>query len=267
MASFSERNGYVVAPQNMSPGTVTPSLRNKLWNVIDRCIKWDDIDKISFVLWHQLYKEPLDTRGEYESGYGTNWKPTWQNVRERVMTGPWYTIYDHLELLIKNGFLAEGPVNYEFEMEKAAYRYIKDHIVQVTDESELREIEEAANATDAFAISGKHIRDSLALLADRQHPDYRNSIKESISAVESVAQVVVGSSSDSLGKALGKMRKNNMTEGALLEGFSKIYGWTSDKEGIRHALMDMPKLGHDEAKFFLVACSAFANYLKSMNER
>jgi hypothetical protein len=48
---------------------------------------------------------------------------------------------------------------------------------------------------------------------------------------------------------------------ALAEGLSKLYGWTSDAEGIRHALMDEPSLSFAEAKYMLVSCSAFVNYL------
>ena len=49
----------------------------------------------------------------------------------------------------------------------------------------------------------------------------------------------------------------------LQQGFQKIYSWSSDKEGIRHALMNDPNLSFDDAKFMLVSCSAFVNYLVS----
>lgn len=41
----------------------------------------------------------------------------------------------------------------------------------------------------------------------------------------------------------------------------KRYGWTSDTPGIRHALMTEPDLHVEDAKFMLVACSAFINYV------
>jgi hypothetical protein len=40
-----------------------------------------------------------------------------------------------------------------------------------------------------------------------------------------------------------------------------MYGYTSDADGIRHALLDQPSLSFEDAKFMLVSCSAFANYL------
>jgi hypothetical protein len=50
---------------------------------------------------------------------------------------------------------------------------------------------------------------------------------------------------------------------ALKEAFDKLYGWTSDAEGIRHGLglMEEPNLEFEDAKFMLVACSAFINFL------
>ena len=40
-----------------------------------------------------------------------------------------------------------------------------------------------------------------------------------------------------------------------------MYGFTSDAEGIRHALLDKPKLGFSDAKFFLVLAAGFVNYI------
>jgi len=48
---------------------------------------------------------------------------------------------------------------------------------------------------------------------------------------------------------------------ALIKGFSSLYGYTSEADGIRHALLEEPHVGFDEAKYMLVSCSAFVNYL------
>lgn len=47
----------------------------------------------------------------------------------------------------------------------------------------------------------------------------------------------------------------------LQSGFLKLYGYTSDEGGIRHAILEEKSIGFDEAKFMLVACSAFVNFL------
>ncbi|WGS63939.1 hypothetical protein [Marinitoga aeolica] len=43
----------------------------------------------------------------------------------------------------------------------------------------------------------------------------------------------------------------------------KLYGYTSDEKGIRHALLEgeSTNISFDEAKFMLVSCSAYVNYL------
>jgi hypothetical protein len=48
---------------------------------------------------------------------------------------------------------------------------------------------------------------------------------------------------------------------ALEQGFKKIYGYTSDDSGIRHALLEKPTVDFEEAKYMLVSCTAFINYL------
>ena len=38
---------------------------------------------------------------------------------------------------------------------------------------------------------------------------------------------------------------------------------STSSEGMRHALLDEPNLDFEDAKFMLVSCSAFVNYLRS----
>jgi len=48
---------------------------------------------------------------------------------------------------------------------------------------------------------------------------------------------------------------------ALKGAFDKLYGYTSDADGIRHALLEEDKVTFEQAKFMLVVCSAFTNYV------
>jgi hypothetical protein len=107
--------------------------------------------------------------------------------------------------------------------------------------------------------SGEHLG-SISLAADRKSPDYRNSIKESISAVEAICSLVVaGSSSATLGQALKELEKKKSVDmdPALKGTFEKLYGYTSDAEGILHAFLKESNLDFEDAKFMLVSCSAF----------
>jgi len=108
-----------------------------------------------------------------------------------------------------------------------------------------------------------HLKRALDLLADRKSPDYRNSIKESISAVEAICNLIAGKKKATLGQALKKIEDKVGLHPALKSAFSSLHGYTSNAEGIRHALLDEPNLSFEDAKFMLVSCSAFVNYLIS----
>ena len=54
---------------------------------------------------------------------------------------------------------------------------------------------------------------------------------------------------------------------ALKSAFWSLYGYTSDESGIRHNTGIDEKTTFEEAKFMLVACSAFLNYLMQIYEK
>jgi hypothetical protein len=102
---------------------------------------------------------------------------------------------------------------------------------------------------------------ALTHLSNRQSPDYRNSIKESISAVESLCCIIAKDDKATLSGALKAIGKTTELHPALKEAFQKLYGYTSDADGIRHKMMEEPNLDFEDAKFMRVSCSGFVNYL------
>lgn len=153
-------------------------------------------------------------------------------------------------------------LNQTFEKEFVGYRFVNGRIVQITSEEEINQIEEAIAVKDNKV--NDHLEKALLLLSDRENPDYENSIKESISAVEAMCNEIVGKKS-TLGEALKQLKKENKIHPSLESAFEKLYGYTSDASGIRHAgQMDGKNSTFEEAKFMLVACSGFVNYLKGI---
>lgn len=113
-----------------------------------------------------------------------------------------------------------------------------------------------------FDSVNNHLEKALSFYSDRKNPDYKNSIKESISAVESMCCIICGKKVE-LGKALGKLEKNGIyIHGAMKNGFQALYGYASDESGIRHGGIEDKEVTEEDAKFMLVSCSAFVNYLK-----
>ena len=146
-----------------------------------------------------------------------------------------------------------------------SYRVVDDQIVEISDDGEIATIEKAEEQGSTIKT---HLSSALRLLSDRSTPDYRNSIKESISAVEVLCREITGETT--LGAALKELEKKGLTIPFFLKsGFEKLYVYTNDgKTGIRHALMeDKETPRYEEAKFMVVACSAFINYIQEKRSK
>ena len=151
-------------------------------------------------------------------------------------------------------------LNSTFKRLDYAYRVVDDQIVEITDKEEIGAIEEAVRQTSAVKT---HLEEALKHLSNRPSPDYRNSIKESISAVEALCREITGEST--LGDALRVWEKKGIQIPTFLKsGIEKLYNYTNDKRtGIRHAMMEETEAPtFEEAKFMLVSCSAFVNYIQ-----
>src|SRR5262249_44349480 len=106
-------------------------------------------------------------------------------------------------------------------------------------------------------------KQAVALLGQRPDPDYRNAIKEAISAVEGVVKRLEGTRSGGLSAALDSLADRIDLHRSLKIGLEKLYAYTSDKDGVRHAILDEPNVDGADARFMVVACSAFVNFLLS----
>lgn len=179
----------------------------------------------------------------------------------------WYTIFDFIEKYLaqcdsKKTTMMRNEFNRILEEEVSAYRIVKKQVVPITNESELKAIGDAIQAQ--FDPVNKHISKALELYADRRNPDYENSIKESISAVESLCCIITGITGK--GATLGNTIKHLKDKGihihpAMESAFSSLYGYTNDEGGIRHGSMEFKDAPAEDAKYMLVSCSAFVNYL------
>lgn len=158
-------------------------------------------------------------------------------------------------------------LNNFFKREYIGYRFIDGIIDCISDEFEISAIIDALSNKNL--IVKEHISKANKLLSDRDNPDYENSIKESISGVEAVCELLTGlkGKSATLGNMLNDFEKKGVVihEG-LKSAFKTLYGYTSDANGIRHAGdIGGPSATFEEAKFMLVACCAFINYLMAVN--
>lgn len=179
----------------------------------------------------------------------------------------WFEKYDFLEFLseidIQNEIGFTEKCNDSLKREMSAYRLVEGCIVQITSEEEILEIEDAILNSNKWEPVNVHLKAAITYFSSRENPDYRNSVKEAISAVESLCKIIIGNDSVTLAPALKIIEEKHKIHGALRSAFNALYGYTSDAGGIRHSLItDDIIVNMEDAKFMLVSCSAFINYLK-----
>ncbi|MCB0419469.1 MAG: hypothetical protein KDD61_00625 [Bdellovibrionales bacterium] len=269
MARFSERYGHKPIKFEIQKDDIDADLANGLWNQIHKyflsCTKVqggfsipdDDVSALVKDLWEDFFKTQSDT-------IPWNWGDTVKEIKEFYFKSNWWEIYDFTEFIAqrcshnkKERFIS--ACNQILERELSGYRFVKCSITPITDDIEISTIESATNISSQFGNVSEHIKTSLGKLSDRQNPDYRNSIKESISAVEALCRILTDNPKATLGDLLAEMDKLHP---AMKRGFSALYGYTSDANGIRHSLGFGENLADfEDAKYMLVSCAGFVNYL------
>ncbi|MCY4526092.1 MAG: hypothetical protein OXB89_05735 [Anaerolineaceae bacterium] len=268
---FSERKGFRLMRDELQIDNIDSDLKNRLWNNLYSCffeqLKYERSFDLEYSgLWPgELWASYLKLPRTRFPAYGTQFTKELEN---KLDSSEWYEIYDLIEAVLK--FLGDEDMDKSFftdecnlilQEEMSGYRLVGKRFVAITCEEEIRAVENALEVSPTPVK--QHLERGLELLSDPKEPDYRNSIKESISAIETLCRKITEKRRTTLGEALKEIRKNEIVEvhEALAVGFEKIYGWTSDADGIRHSLMDKSILSQEDARFMLVACSTFANYL------
>lgn len=265
--SFSQRYGYTKVNNTIQVESLNANLRTDLWNFLyDHYFKSFLINYSDSTLLRTVYTDFLHQRVDC---IPMNLCKRKQEFEKIFYGSIWYYVYDFLEFLydylfkmfnviIANKFAKR--INTILEKNNAGYRFIAGRIAPITDTNEINTIQSAIDNAPYTEIQ-THLSTALQFLSDKTAPDYRNSIKESISAVEAFCRKITSQST--LDSALKKMTSKGLEiPQTLLEGLKKLYYFTNGKDGIRHALMNESQIGYAEAYFMLIACSSFINYLK-----
>jgi hypothetical protein len=277
MNRFSQEYGFEPVKDRIQLNDMDSDLRTGLWNALI-VVFWpkapdynilknhDKLYALFAKLWIDYFKKPLDTLPDH-------WSSALAEVRKYFFECRWYFVYDFIKFAAQN-YPNESQTkmfvsycNDILKRELSGYRFIGTKIVPITSEEEITEIEEALKPTETFRPAAIHLETALDFLSDRESPDYRNSIKESISAVESICRLIAGDDKAKLSQALRVIKDKIGLHRALEKAFDSLYGYTSDEDGIRHALLDEPDLDFEDARFMLVSCAAFINYLKSKSSK
>jgi hypothetical protein len=153
--------------------------------------------------------------------------------------------------------------NLILEKEISAYRFIGKELTPISDQTTINQIERTKTILLSNRLAGayEHIQSAIEKLSDRTSPDYRNSIKESISAVETICKIIAQDERADLIQALKKIKEKLELHKNLELALIQLYCFTSDEGGVRHSLIDESNVDQEDAIFMLASCSAFIHYL------
>lgn len=280
---FSQKIGKSSIRENIQVESIDIRLENRLWNTVllNFFDELSDImgykkdsprGEICLIIWKEFFGERVDEISRFNNGnvYASGFLSF---LKEWFFKSEWYKKYDLIEYLSQlDSALFDAQFsercNDVLKIEMAGYRIVDDCIVHITTEEEIVEIEEALVTSSQWDPVNTHLRSSIEYFSNRENPDYRNTIKEAILAVEALCTIISGGKKATLGQALSNVEKKYKIHGALKSAFTALYGYTSDSGGIRHALLeDDISVSFEDAKFMLVSCSAFLNYLKVKIEK
>jgi hypothetical protein len=145
---------------------------------------------------------------------------------------------------------------------RLAYRVFDGRVIcPIGSDTERQTIERAFVdlAKTEFNGARAHLRNAAEELTAGHYAD---SVRESIHAVESVARVLEPTA-NVLSTALRKLERSAYIHPAMKSGFDSLYGYTSDEQGVRHAMLeaDQPAVDETDALFMIGACAAFVSYM------
>ena len=272
--TFSQAQGYEEIPGPLKLEQLPPKARIQIWNVFYRFIdatKKFDLYRNVYVggVWEQILRAK---HASHDNRPLDEWNDSFEyqrrQLRDAVQSLRFNQVFDLIQFVMCHPQCSKefvGQMKEAFMSSKLAYTIDVAEpptIIPAVTEAEGDSIIEAMQTLRKAGLdsSASHLREASECV---NRGDWAGSIRESIHAVESVARQLAPKASGTLGPAMASLEKRQTLHPALKEAFSKLYGYTSDEQGIRHALLDKPSanVGMDEAVFMLGACASFASYL------
>ena len=266
---FSQRTDLVPVPPQLKVGEVSAELRRLIYYFLDIEIdehsidgynqrylsdKWERVAKDYHVIFKGRDPDNFEN-GSYEFG---------QSLKKTIVQSSIGDLFDLVEFFVRHPLcsapLKEGLTK-AFVSTRAAYRIVDGQIAAIGTAEQAAAFERAI-ADAEVSGSGPAKAHLIAAGVALRNADWPGSVRESIHAVEAIARRLEPSA-NTLGPALIALEKRGRLHGSLKAAFSALYGYSSDEEGVRHALVfnDEAQVDEADALFMLGACASFVSYL------
>ena len=271
--TFSQAQGHEELPEPLKLKELPPEARTHIWNIFYVFI---DATKTSFYMSASVagvWKDILQAKHVWHDNLPMDeWDDSFEYHRRRlrhsIETLHFNQVFDLIQFVLRHPKCPPSFINAmkgTFALSRLAY-VIDDAepstIIPAVTDTEGSTVIESMQTLRLAGLDGSaaHLKKAAEYINENE---WAGSIRESIHAVESVARQLDPQTSGTLGLALASLEKRQTLHPALKEAFSKLYGYTSNEQGVRHALLDKSSatVGMDEAVFMLGACASFSSYL------
>ena len=268
--SFSQVHGLAEMPTQLVHKQLSRELRAHLWRVIyPSMLSCRTVKVQRYVLTGRWMTLLIDYHVEVNHAFvddvTNGFEKNIEFVKELIQKGPYNKIFDFLQFFLRKAYLFDDlreDIEYVLIDCRSAYRLVDgDTIVPLGSEQEMATVVKAFSDLQATEFNGAraHLKSAAHALTSGNFSD---SIRESIHAVDGVARSLAPSARD-LAPALSALRDKGYIHPAMRDGFAKLYGYTSDEKGVRHALIEdaNSKVTETDAIYMLGSCAAFVSYL------
>ena len=271
---FSERKGIKHFSDIVQTNDLNERTRNKLYTALKKIFDLikKDPNKYADYFVEYVYEEIFSlTKRDIPNYYGYEYSKIFEIIYGIFQNENYIEVFTFIEGIIK-AYTYIDNISYSryncrkyyiqlisdiFSTEHVNYRIINGKVTDIVNEEQIKCVEKTLN--NPYNVVSEHYAKAIEQLYSVK--DFDNSIKESISSVEAMCQIITKNDKATLGDAL-KLLKNKIHP-AMESAFQKLYGYTSDANGIRHSNgLGEGNSTFEEAKYMLISCSAFVNYLK-----
>lgn len=267
--SFEQAEGVDPLPSQLQRTELTKVFRARIWEFFALIIeKNHGFSGSNFVMtdpWDVIARDELVYRhGGFIDRSSETKNVTENRFKSIIQTGDYLKVYGLIQFILQHRKCPKyfpTAIGVILEEQLSAYRVVGGNtLVPIASAEVAGAVNNALTVSEDTQFKGAHthLRQAAAELGEG---NFANSVRESISAVESIARVLEPTAD--LSKALGRLEKSGHLHKAMKHGFSSLYGWTSDESGIRHALLEDGDANVDEvdAIFMIGACASFVTYL------
>jgi len=272
--TFAQAEGVEALPSQLALRTISSELSAALWAAtytsLLNCVKREYGSYGSPILGHPwsgiLISWWVTVKHKNIDEFPSDAQTLIELVKSEITSRNYVRVFDIIQFIIRH---KDSPFEFSENISellkfcRASYRVVDKTIIPIGSEEEATAIMAAMETASRATAQGPrtHLRDAGAALSQGK---WAESVRDSIHAVEAAAKSIEPTAA-TLGPALTKLQQSISLNPVMSKAFSKLYGYSCDEKGVRHALVfdGVSTVTERDALFMFGACAAFVSYLLS----